>query len=94
MDNQEQLQEALALGNQVNQLLKETVFLQLLQEEVNQYQEQVSKLTPEQVEEFKQFQTAKIVLLRFSEKMKGTVAAGEAAAQKLNEPEPKTRGIL
>jgi flagellar biosynthesis chaperone FliJ len=94
MDNREQLQEALALGNQVNQLLRETVFLQLLQAEVNQYQDEIQKLSPEQLEEFRRLQTAKVVLLRFFDKMKGAIAAGEAAATKLNEPESKRSGIL
>jgi hypothetical protein len=52
------------------------------------------KLSPDQTEEFRQFQTAKIVLLQFFEKMKGAVAAGEAAAEKLNQPEDKKSGIL
>jgi flagellar biosynthesis chaperone FliJ len=94
MDNKEQLQEALALGNRVNQLLKETIFLKLLQTEIDHYQDFVSRLSPSQTEEFRQAQTAKNTLLRFFEKMKGAVAAGEAAAEKLNQPASKKSGLL
>ena len=94
MDNREQLQEALALGNQVNQLLKETIFLKLLQMEVDAYINNVSQLGPDQTEEFKSYQTSKNALLKFFERMKGAVAAGEAAAIKLHQPENKKSGIL
>jgi hypothetical protein len=62
--------------------------------EVNQYQDDLLKLQPEEIENFRKLQTARNTLLVFFEKMKGAVAAGEAAAEKLNEPEGKKSGIL
>lgn len=92
------LQEALDLGNRVRHLLKDRAFLGTLQARVAQLGDRILQLSPAQVDEFRDLSMARQALLEYFNSVKGMVAAGEAAAQKLEglkqDSKPQAGGLL
>jgi hypothetical protein len=86
----DRLREALAQGNRVRHLLRDQALLELLQGEVNRYSDLILRLSPAQVNEFTELSASRSSILRFFNTLKGVVAAGEAAAKRLQEEEQST----